>query len=94
MKLDEIGIWSEIKLDIIKEYASAFTKIMRKQDWCKGYAYIDAFAGTGYRQQRKKEYKDKSLFEEYEQEESGEFLIAGVAEEVLHGGGVKVNEFS
>ncbi len=24
--LDEIGIWSEIKLDIIKEYANAFTK--------------------------------------------------------------------
>lgn len=47
MKLDEIGIWSEIKLDIIKEYASVFTTIMRKQDWCKGYAYIDAFAGAG-----------------------------------------------
>ena len=47
MKLDEIGIWSEIKLDIIKEYANAFTTIMRKQDWCKGYAYIDAFAGAG-----------------------------------------------
>lgn len=47
MKLDEIGIWSEIKLDIIKEYASAFTTIMSKQDWCKGYAYIDAFAGAG-----------------------------------------------
>lgn len=47
MKLDEIGIWSEIKLDIIKEYASAFTTIMRKQDWCREYAYIDAFAGAG-----------------------------------------------
>ena len=47
MKLDEIGIWSEIKLDIIREYASAFTRIMRKQDWCKGYAYIDGFAGAG-----------------------------------------------
>jgi three-Cys-motif partner protein len=47
MKLDEIGIWSEIKLDIIREYANAFTRIMRKQDWCNGYAYIDAFAGSG-----------------------------------------------
>ena len=37
MKLDEIGIWSEIKLDIIKEYANAFTKIMKSQEWCKGY---------------------------------------------------------
>ena len=47
MKLDEIGIWSEIKLDIIKEYANAFTSIMKKQSWCRGYAYIDAFAGAG-----------------------------------------------
>ena len=47
MKLDEIGIWSEIKLDIIKEYANAFTKIMKSQEWCKGYVYIDAFAGPG-----------------------------------------------
>jgi three-Cys-motif partner protein len=47
MKLDEIGIWSEIKLDIIREYANSFTTIMRKQHWCKGYAYIDGFAGAG-----------------------------------------------
>ena len=47
MKFDNIGVWSEIKLDIIKEYANAFTKIMKKQDWCKGYVYIDAFAGAG-----------------------------------------------
>lgn len=53
MKLDEIGIWSEIKLDIIKEYANAFTKIMRNRSWCKGYAYIDAFAGAGVHIRRK-----------------------------------------
>jgi len=47
MKLDEIGIWSEIKLDIIKEYANAFTKIMKNKAWCKGYVYIDAFSGPG-----------------------------------------------
>ena len=53
MKLDKIGIWSEIKLDIIKEYANVFTTIMRKQDWCRGYAYIDAFAGAGVHIRRK-----------------------------------------
>ena len=47
MKFDNIGVWSEIKLDIIKEYANAFTGIMKKQDWCNGYVYIDAFAGAG-----------------------------------------------
>ena len=53
MKLDEIGIWSEIKLDIIKEYANAFTTIMKSQEWCKGYVYIDAFAGAGVHIRRK-----------------------------------------
>ena len=47
MKFDNIGVWSEIKLDIIKEYANAFTGIMKKQGWCNGYVYIDAFAGAG-----------------------------------------------
>ncbi|KAF0123702.1 MAG: hypothetical protein FD151_144 [bacterium] len=53
MKLDEIGIWSEIKLNIVKEYASAFTTIMKSKEWCKGYAYIDAFAGAGVHIRRK-----------------------------------------
>ena len=47
MKLDKIGIWSEIKIEIVKDYASAYTKILSKKDWCKGYVYIDAFSGAG-----------------------------------------------
>jgi len=48
MKLDQIGIWSETKLEIIKKYAGAYTTVLSKQTtWCKGYAYIDAFAGAG-----------------------------------------------
>ena len=47
MKYDEIGEWSEIKLEIIKEYAGAYTNILSKMPWCTGYAYIDAFAGAG-----------------------------------------------
>ncbi len=47
MELDQIGIWSEIKLEIIRDYASAYTRIMSNQNWCKGYVYIDAFAGAG-----------------------------------------------
>jgi len=53
VKLDKIGIWSEIKLEIIKKYASAYTSIMSKQNWCKGYVYIDAFAGAGRHISRK-----------------------------------------
>ncbi len=47
MKFDKIGIWSEIKLEIIRDYASAYTRILSTRNWCKGYVYIDAFAGAG-----------------------------------------------
>jgi three-Cys-motif partner protein len=46
-KYDEIGYWSEVKLDIIKEYASAYSTIMNKQKNIRHYLYIDAFAGPG-----------------------------------------------
>lgn len=47
MKLDEIGIWSEIKIAILREYGCAFTTILKTKEWCKGCCYIDAFAGAG-----------------------------------------------
>jgi len=47
VKLDEIGYWSEIKLDIIKKYAKAYSTIMNKQSFNKGYYYVDGFAGAG-----------------------------------------------
>lgn len=46
LEFDEVGIWSEIKLEIIKEYAAAYAKIMSNQDYMKS-AYIDAFSGAG-----------------------------------------------
>jgi three-Cys-motif partner protein len=47
LKYDNIGYWSEIKLDMIKEYAKAYSTILSAQ---KGFhhIYIDAFAGAGY----------------------------------------------
>ncbi len=47
VKFDEIGYWSEIKLDIIREYATAYSTIMNKQSSIKSYYYIDGFAGAG-----------------------------------------------
>lgn len=45
---DEIGYWSEIKLDIIQEYAAAYSKIMAAQgNPPLHHVYIDAFAGAG-----------------------------------------------
>ncbi len=45
---DEIGYWSEIKLEIIREYAAAYSKIMTAQKSPSlHHVYIDAFAGAG-----------------------------------------------
>jgi len=42
---DEIGYWSEIKLDIVKEYAKAYSSILTKNGF--HHSYIDGFAGAG-----------------------------------------------
>jgi hypothetical protein len=47
MKLDQIGFCAEIMLEMVKKYTHAYTSIMKNQTWCKGYVYIDAFAGAG-----------------------------------------------
>jgi len=49
MKLDydEIGAWSEIKLEIVRKYAAAYSTIMAKQPSIRKHIYVDAFAGPG-----------------------------------------------
>lgn len=42
---DEIGYWSEFKLEIVRKYATAYSTIMSKQRF--HHFYIDAFAGRG-----------------------------------------------
>jgi three-Cys-motif partner protein len=45
---DDIGYWSEIKLDIVREYAAGYSKIMSDQRSPSFFhVYIDAFAGAG-----------------------------------------------
>jgi three-Cys-motif partner protein len=46
LKFDEIGYWSEIKLDIVKQYATEYSKILSAQTGLT-HVYIDAFAGAG-----------------------------------------------
>ena len=48
LKYDVIGYWSEVKLDIIREYASAYSTIVSGQRFIKKHLYIDAFAGAGH----------------------------------------------
>jgi three-Cys-motif partner protein len=49
LKLDKIGYWSEIKLDIIRDYAKAYSTILAAQQKPRRlhHIYIDAFAGAG-----------------------------------------------
>ncbi|MGE5553580.1 MAG: three-Cys-motif partner protein TcmP [Betaproteobacteria bacterium] len=44
---DEIGCWSEVKLDIIRRYAKEYSKILSRQSPPFHHVYIDAFAGSG-----------------------------------------------
>ena len=47
LRLDEIGYWSEVKLEIVRKYAAAYSTILANQSFVRGYFYIDAFAGAG-----------------------------------------------
>src|ERR1700731_4686308 len=44
-EFDEIGYWSEIKLEIVRDYASAYSTILTSKNL--PHVYIDAFAGAG-----------------------------------------------
>lgn len=46
-KYDEVGNWSEIKLEIIRKYAQSYSTILSAKSTIKSYSYIDAFAGAG-----------------------------------------------
>jgi three-Cys-motif partner protein len=48
LKFDRVGEWSELKLQIIKEYAAAYSQILTAQKSPRlAHLYIDAFAGAG-----------------------------------------------
>jgi three-Cys-motif partner protein len=47
-RLDEIGDWSKVKLEIVKKYVQAYSTILKKQTHIRKYLYIDGFAGAGF----------------------------------------------
>jgi len=51
IEYDEIGVWSEVKLAIVRDYASEYTKILdarRRNSIARlRWLYVDAFAGPG-----------------------------------------------
>ena len=47
LRVDEIGYWSEIKLEIVRKYAAAYSRILSSKEFIRSHLYIDAFAGAG-----------------------------------------------
>jgi three-Cys-motif partner protein len=48
LQFDEIGLWSELKLEILRKYATAYSTILSSQTKTPLFhVYIDAFAGAG-----------------------------------------------
>lgn len=66
------GHWTEQKLESLYKYLVAYTKIMSKQPF--RYAYIDAFAGTGYRHIKQENAKTLPMFPEIMADEPQGFL--------------------
>ena len=61
-----VGPWVQEKLEYLRKYLHAYTTILSKQRWLKGYFYIDAFAGPGtlkIRQQQTDDPAQKLLLE-------------------------------
>lgn len=67
------GEWTSEKLDRLSKYLSAYTTILSKQQQLK-YAYIDAFAGTGYRELKVSVHQTNLIFPELADSESQKFL--------------------
>lgn len=58
---DAIGKWSIEKLELLRKYLHAYVQVLKNQHWCRGYEYIDGFAGTGKPKTRDEEkYVDGS----------------------------------
>jgi three-Cys-motif partner protein len=52
VEYDEVGVWSEVKLEMVRAYAAEYSKIMeatrREKIRRLRWLYIDAYAGPGY----------------------------------------------
>lgn len=66
------GDWTEEKLSRIRKYLKAYTTALSRQPFRT--AYIDAFAGTGYRELKRKETTTELMFPELAEQDSQAFL--------------------
>jgi three-Cys-motif partner protein len=77
------GDWTDQKLDVVQRYLQSYTTALKNQPFRK--LYIDAFAGTGYREARGSEVADNGqglLFPDLAEEEP-QRLLDGSARRAL-----------
>lgn len=71
------GNWTTTKLEVLDKYLSAYATILKKTKYFK-FAYIDAFAGTGYiKDKSKKQAKNEPTLIEYD-EDAQEYIKGSV----------------
>jgi three-Cys-motif partner protein len=63
--------WTEEKLNRVRKYLVAYTTIMSKQSF--RFAYIDAFAGTGYRTLKRQQNQKELMFPEFAEQDTLQF---------------------
>jgi len=66
------GEWTDQKLEMLGQYLSRYTTALKSQPF--ELVYIDAFAGTGYREAKIEEPDGAPLFEELAADETQRFL--------------------
>ena len=66
------GSWTKDKLERVRKYLEAYTTILSKKHF--KFAYIDAFAGTGYRTAKNSDESEDPLFPEFSEKETQDFL--------------------
>jgi len=66
------GDWTMEKLERVRKYLEAYAKIMSQRLF--RFAYVDAFAGTGYRALRQDENPKELMLPEFAEKETKNFL--------------------
>jgi three-Cys-motif partner protein len=66
------GSWTEDKLDRIRKYMAAYTRIMNKRPY--HFIYVDAFAGSGYIKKKDDDNGTMSLYPEMAEEDSRKII--------------------
>lgn len=70
------GSWTQEKLERVRKYLVAYATIMNRQRF--RFAYIDAFAGTGYRTLKRNNSELAKIFPEVFEQDSQQFLDGSV----------------